>query len=150
MEIPDETTLSINISNCPCRCPGCHSQYLWEDEGKPLDEKAIDGFAAQYGDNITTMSFMGGDANPKAVEALARYVHERYPYYRVAWFSGRQYVPSGVDRQQFDYIKVGPYIRHLGPLPSPTTNQRMMKKRADGSFEDITYRYRKNDGTHDK
>ena len=28
-EIPDEVTLAVNISNCPCRCPGCHSQYLW-------------------------------------------------------------------------------------------------------------------------
>ena len=28
-EIPDEVTLSINISNCPCHCPGCHSNYLW-------------------------------------------------------------------------------------------------------------------------
>ena len=32
-EIPDEVTLAINISNCPCRCPGCHSHYLWEDIG---------------------------------------------------------------------------------------------------------------------
>ena len=32
-EIPDEVTLAVNISNCPCRCPGCHSEYLWEDVG---------------------------------------------------------------------------------------------------------------------
>ena len=35
-EIPDETTLAINISGCPCHCPGCHSSYLWEDVGTPL------------------------------------------------------------------------------------------------------------------
>ena len=23
-EIPDEVTLAINISGCPCHCPGCH------------------------------------------------------------------------------------------------------------------------------
>lgn len=33
-EIPDEVTLSINISNCPCHCPSCHSQYLWKDIGE--------------------------------------------------------------------------------------------------------------------
>lgn len=33
-EIPDEITLAINISNCPCHCKGCHSQYLAEDIGK--------------------------------------------------------------------------------------------------------------------
>ena len=24
-EIPDEVTLAVNISGCPCRCHGCHS-----------------------------------------------------------------------------------------------------------------------------
>ena len=38
-EIPDETTLAINISNCPCRCPGCHSKFLWEDVGVELTVK---------------------------------------------------------------------------------------------------------------
>ena len=32
-EFPDEVTLAINISECPCRCPGCHSQFLWADRG---------------------------------------------------------------------------------------------------------------------
>ena len=40
-EIPDEVTLAINISNCPCHCPGCHSHYLWEDIGLPLDTDLI-------------------------------------------------------------------------------------------------------------
>ena len=32
-EVPDEITLCINISNCPCHCKGCHSPYLAEDIG---------------------------------------------------------------------------------------------------------------------
>ena len=51
--------------------------------------------------------------------------------------------PRSFDRQKFDYIKLGPYLAHLGPLNSPTTNQRMYRKLADGSFEDITSRFRK-------
>ena len=35
-EIPDEITLAISISGCPCHCPGCHSSYLAEDIGKVL------------------------------------------------------------------------------------------------------------------
>ena len=83
-EIPDETTLAINISNCPCHCPGCHSHYLWEDIGLPLDTDAIDQFVDQYGTDITCISFMGGDADPKAVNALAQYIHEFHPQFHVA------------------------------------------------------------------
>ena len=59
-EIPDEVTLAINISNCPCHCPGCHSHYLWEDIGIPLTTDAIDAFVEEYGEDITCLSFMGG------------------------------------------------------------------------------------------
>ena len=47
-EIPDEVTLAINISNCPCHCPGCHSRYLWEDIGLSLDTEAIDAFITKW------------------------------------------------------------------------------------------------------
>jgi anaerobic ribonucleoside-triphosphate reductase activating protein len=46
-----------------------------------------------------------------------------------------------VDRQHFDYIKIGPYIAHLGPLSKPTTNQRLYKRVGDGEFIDITSRF---------
>ena len=41
-EVPDEVTLAINISNCPNQCVGCHSKYLWRDEGYALDKDALD------------------------------------------------------------------------------------------------------------
>ena len=75
-EIPDEVSLAINISGCPCRCPGCHSHYLWEDVGLPLTTSAVDDFVMQYGSNITCISFMGGDSDPKSVDQLAQYIHE--------------------------------------------------------------------------
>ncbi|MBQ9355809.1 MAG: anaerobic ribonucleoside-triphosphate reductase activating protein [Prevotella sp.] len=140
-EIPDEVTLAINISNCPCRCPGCHSKYLWEDIGMPLDTSALDDFVIEYGRNITCIAFMGGDSDPKGVNLLAQYMHEEHPQFKVAWYSGRIRVPSEVNKADFDYIKIGPYIRHLGPLKSATTNQRLYRLADDGSFEDITYRF---------
>ena len=140
-EIPDEVTLAINISNCPCRCPGCHSRYLWDDVGLPLTTGAIDAFVEQYGRDITCIAFMGGDAEPKAVGQLAQYIHEEHPQFHVAWYSGRTVISPLADRQDFDYIKIGPYIRHLGPLKSPTTNQRLYRQLPDGTFEDITERF---------
>ena len=74
-EIPDEVTLSINISNCPCRCPGCHSKYLWADTGEPLTTEVLDQFIRDYGTDITCVCFMGGDAEPEYVNQLALYMH---------------------------------------------------------------------------
>ena len=143
-EIPDEVTLAINISNCPCHCPGCHSQYLWEDIGLPLDANAIDDFVGKFGTDVTCFAFMGGDCDPKAVNQLAQYIHEEYPEFKVAWYSGRLRVPSMVCKTDFDYIKIGPFIRHLGPLNKPTTNQRLYRLKDEGTFEDITSRFWRN------
>jgi anaerobic ribonucleoside-triphosphate reductase activating protein len=140
-EIPDEVTLAVNISNCPCHCPGCHSHYLWEDIGLPLDTDAIDAFVTKYGKDITCLAFMGGDCDPKGVNRLAQYIHEEHPQYKVGWYSGRLRIPSDVKKTDFDYIKVGPYIRHLGPLGKRTTNQRMYKQNNAGTFDDITERF---------
>ena len=140
-EIPDEVTLAINISNCPCHCPGCHSHYLWEDIGLPLNTDAIDAFVSQYGRNITCIAFVGGDGDPKGVDMLAQYIHEEHPQYKVAWYSGRIRITSVVNKTDFDYIKIGPYIKHLGPLKQPTTNQRLYRQNDTGEFEDITSRF---------
>lgn len=140
-EIPDEVTLSINISACPCHCPGCHSQYLWADIGEPLTPNALTALVKRYTGSITCVCLMGGDADPQAVAELAAYVREKHPRLKVAWFSGRARVPAGIDRKPFHYIKTGPYIRHLGALDSERTNQRMMKQREDGTWEDITWRF---------
>lgn len=140
-EIPDEVSLAINISGCPCRCPGCHSRYLWEDIGDVLDAAAIDRLVTQYAGEVTCVLFMGGDADPAGVNQLAQHVHQAHPQLRVAWYSGRLRVPAVVNKSDFDYIKIGPFIRHLGPLKERTTNQRLYRQAADGTFEDITSRF---------
>ena len=139
-EVPDEITLAINITNCPCKCPSCHSKFLWGDTGTELDFKAIDNFIwANKG--ISCICFMGGDAEPRRINRLAQYIHEEYPHLKVAWYSGRMRVPTEVNKDDFDYIKVGPYLEHLGPLNKPTTNQRLYKNTHDDSWEDITNRF---------
>ena len=60
-EVPDEISLAINITGCPCNCDGCHSPYLAEDTGEILSEKALSALIeANLG--ITCVCFMGGDA----------------------------------------------------------------------------------------
>lgn len=138
-EIPDQVTLAINISNCPCRCPGCHSKYLWKDEGEELNEQSLKELVDKCDGDITCVSFMGGDASPWEVNNLARYLREQYPTLNTAWYSGRTVISIDVDVRNFDYIKVGPYLRHLGPLNNPKTNQRMYHvNRHTGEMTDCT------------
>lgn|SRR5574344_1750630 len=137
-EIPDETTLAINISNCPCHCPGCHSTYLWQDIGDYLTPLVLEEFILKYKSDITCICFMGGDAEPQSINQLANYLHTKHPQYKVAWYSGRMRIPSVIKKNIFDYIKVGPYIKHLGCLKERTTNQHLYKHASGEDFTDIT------------
>ena len=140
-EFPDEVTLAINISGCPCRCPGCHSQFLWADRGEELTAEALSALIRETEATITCVGFMGGDADPAAVDILAKYVQDHHHDLKTGWYTGRTAISPLIDQQHFDYIKVGPYLRHLGALDSPRTNQRMYRRCRDGSFEDITSRF---------
>lgn len=125
-EIPDEITLAINISNCPCHCEGCHSPYLAEDIGEPLDlQHLTDLIDANKG--ISCVCIMGGDADPSEVDYIAEDIKEYYPGLKVAWYSGKQEVSKNIMISNFDYIKLGPFIKERGPINCKTTNQIMLK-----------------------
>jgi len=139
-EIPGEVTLALNLSGCPCHCPGCHSQHLWEDIGEELDEELLDGLIARYKGLITCVAFMGGDADPDGVVRLANHVQGL----KTAWYSGRPNTPNNLSTLinpntpiPFHYIKFGPYIEELGGLKSPKTNQRLYQRK-DDTWADIT------------
>ena len=140
-EFPDEVTRAINISGCPCRCPACHSQFLWTNRGDELTAEALSTLIHGAKDTITYVGFMGGDGDPAAVDLLAKYVQERHNGLKVGWYTGRTAISPLINQQHFDYIKVGAYLRHLGGLDSPRTNQRMYRRCTDGSFENITPRF---------
>ena len=140
-EFPDEVTLAINVSGCPCHCPGCHSQFLWTDRGHDLTTEALSALIHDAKDTITCVGFMGGDGDPAEVDRLAEHVRQNHAGLKVGWYTGRTAISPLIDQQRFDYIKVGPYLRHLGGLDSPRTNQRMYRRCPDGSFEDITSRF---------
>lgn len=141
-EIPGETTLAINITNCPNRCPGCHSPHLTADAGHELDETELHGLLDRYGRSVTCVCFMGGDAAPHEIAALAGVVRKTFPILHTGWYSGRDELPEGIDTAAFDYIKLGGWVEERGPLTAPTTNQRLYKVGPDGGMEDITERFR--------
>ncbi len=125
-EIPDEITLAINISNCPCHCEGCHSSYLAEDIGIILDKDVLFHLLKLH-KGITTVCFMGGDAEPYQVLTLAREIKENFKDLKVGWYSGRDYISKDINLENFNYIKYGHYDKDKGPLNSKTTNQVMLE-----------------------
>ena len=125
-EIPDEITLAINISNCPCHCTNCHSSYLAEDIGEPLDLQHLTNLI-DSNKGITCVCIMGGDANPSEVDDIAQDIKEYYPNLKVGWYSGRDYISKDINLENFNYIKYGHYDENKGPLNSKTTNQVMLE-----------------------
>ncbi len=148
-EVPDEVSLAINITGCPNHCEGCHSPHLWEDTGRLLDEDVLDRIIGRYGNLITCVCLMGGDAEPEEVVRLLRRVRT-HTNLKTAWYSGRDKLPDFVNMMHcnmvetvqctvstgvpmlslqdiFNYIKLGPYIPEKGGLKSKTTNQRIYR-----------------------
>lgn len=142
-EIPDEVTLAINISNCPCQCKGCHSSYLAQDIGEPLNLQHLTNLI-DSNKGITCVCIMGGDANPSEVDDIAQDIKEYYPELKVGWYSGRQELSKDIELSNFDFIKLGPYKEEFGPLNSRTTNQRFYKV-SDGELINITSKFWKHE-----
>ncbi len=127
-EVPDEVTLAINLSNCPHRCPGCHSPQLQQDIGNELDEQALCLLLDSYRDAITCVCFMGGDADSEAVGRLADFIKKNCDgRLKTAWYSGNNELYNKKLTSSFDFIKIGEYREALGGLDKPTTNQRLYR-----------------------
>lgn len=144
-EIPDEISLAINITNCPCHCKGCHSHFLWEDSGTALNEQILQDLI-ERDNGITCVLFMGGDAEPSEISKLASFVKETFPNLKVGWYSGQDDISSSIRIENFDFIKIGRYQESLGGLNSPTTNQKLYQIISEkGKIEkkDITFKFLK-------
>lgn len=142
-EVPDEVTLAINISNCPCQCKGCHSSYLAQDIGTELTFNEVRKLIKKNS-GISCIALMGGDAEPDKVNTLASFITNHYNSIKTAWYSGRQELSDSIDLFNFDYIKLGPYKEEFGPLNSRTTNQRFYKVNGK-ELVDITSKFWKHE-----
>lgn len=177
-EIPDEITLCINLSNCPCHCEGCHSPHLAEDIGQILTITRIEKLL-EDNKGVTAICFMGGDGDPKLVNHYAGLIRKSYVEQvenifkvnetirlpkgislnpgddiilmkpipnpiKIGWYSGRQELSKEINLENFDYIKLGPYIEEKGPLDNPNTNQRFYQV-VNGELVDITHKFWKHE-----
>ena len=137
-EIPDEITLELGISNCPFRCEGCHSPFLQKDIGTELTLEILKELI-EDNNGISCILFSGG--SPNEVEKVCYYVRTFYPNIKTAWYTGIETIPTNLNLDYFDYIKVGAYKKDLGGLQNPNTNQKLYKKDKDGNWENITYKF---------
>lgn len=123
-EVPNEVSLAINISGCPYKCKGCHSQYLWKYVGSYLTED-IDSLLDKYDNLITCVCFMGGDQNEKELLECLKKVKSRN--LKTCLYTGKDSMNLIKNNiiENLDFIKVGRYDEKLGGLNSNTTNQKM-------------------------
>ena len=141
-EVPDEVSLAINISGCPHKCEGCHSQYLWEYRGEYLLDN-INKLLNIYDGLITCVCFMGGDQNP--FDLINCFKRVKNKGLKICLYSGLESLSDLISKnisQHCDYIKTGRYNQKLGGLNSPNTNQRFYVRKNE-RFEDITERFYK-------
>jgi anaerobic ribonucleoside-triphosphate reductase activating protein len=145
-EIPDEVTLAINITGCPCHCKGCHSPFLWEDTGTELTFEELDRLIYDN-KGISCVCFMGGDREPEYINELAKHMTKNPEFDNtvIAWYSGRDELSDKINLLYFEYIKLGRYVEELGGLDHETTNQRLYRvvpgKEHEDHLEDITSRF---------
>lgn len=142
-EVPDEIALAINITNCPNRCPGCHTPILQCDVGIELTIEELDNIIENEGNGCTCICFMGGDSDTDGIARLAKHVNESYGgLFSTAWYSGLTEIPAHI-LENVKYIKTGGYVEELGPLDSETTNQKMFVNDFNGKLTEITYKFKK-------
>lgn len=152
MEIPDEISLVISISQCPFKCKNCHTPYLQEDIGNELTNEVFDGLIEDY-NGISCVCLLGGSGDIQALNKLMAHSKTKYPNIKRAVYLGNDCFPAMINLKLYDYIKIGHYDEKLGPLDSPTTNQKLKKitwvndeKFANPviNIEDITYKFKRN------
>ena len=149
-EVPDEVALAVSLSLCPNHCEGCHSPHLRQDIGEELTLERLASIIRCYRSGITCLCLMGGDGDTRSLEQLARSLRTSFPTLRLAWYSGRQQLPTSMDVTVWDYVKLGPYISKLGPLTSPITNQRLYRICPDATLDDLTPRFWRNKAPESK
>lgn len=123
-EVPNEVSLCINITGCKQGCPGCHSPYLAEDTGSPLNWGSLNALI-HINTGISCVVFLGGDHAPEEINKLA--FHVKRLGLKVCWYSGQDKLAPEIDPRNFDYLKIGHYDKDKGPLTERTTNQIFME-----------------------
>ncbi len=139
IEVPDEISLTVGLSGCPFRCPGCHTPIMQSNQGDLIDKVLWTAIEDNLG-GITCVCFLGGDNSLHEVYQLALKIKKDYEL-KTAIYLGASSLAENYFHA-FDFIKLGPYIEKLGGLDSPKTNQRFYQVK-NQSLIDITSVFQK-------
>ena len=133
-EVPDEISVCFYMVGCPNNCSGCHSAELNRGVGMDL---TIDVFTAaldRYAGYVSCVLFLGGEW----FSDLPRYLDiARNRGLNTCLYTGSADVSDDL-RDRLTYLKVGAYVKSLGGLDNPNTNQRFYNLI---THEDITYKF---------
>ena len=115
--------VTIYVSGCPLRCPGCHNPELWDpDYGTELTYDTLYEIVEAINANgiKRNLCIMGGepltDCNIHGVLKIIEHVRERCPDIKIYLWTGFQYedmvCPSALAiLKNIDYLIDGPYIQ---------------------------------------
>lgn len=148
-EIPDETVLALNISNCPGYCSECSEPWLLEDVGEELTNEVLQRYINDNPD-ITCICFMGGDSNHDDVIRCCKYIRE-HTTLKTAIYSGFEFINMEMAKW-LNYYKIGRWIMpqgdpkdwwktNCGVLQFPFSNQ-LLFENIGGRLFNITYKFR--------
>ncbi len=119
-EVPGEISLIFQITGCPHRCPGCHSQELWPLNGSDFDLKSLSSSIARYKGLFTCVCFFGGEWHPQELLRYLRFAKDEG--YKTCLYSGAREIHPELYKE-LNYLKLGPWVEALGGLDKKTTNQ---------------------------
>lgn len=123
-EVPDHISLALSISGCDLGCSGCHSTETWDKEfGSVLTDDVFITMLDKYKGMISNVLFYGGEWEPKRLVQLLDIAHKKGLC--TTLYTGREaHEISAILLDRLTFIKTGKYIKKLGGLSSPQTNQR--------------------------
>lgn len=133
-EVPNLISRSFSITNCGGHCNGCHSPELQEDIGEELTDRILNKFFEIDKDKVECYVFLGEGQDKNRMLDILKLCKKNG--FKTCLYIGRNHADWRYMRY-LDYIKLGSYIKSLGGLDSPTTNQVMYK------IENITNQFKK-------
>ena len=141
-EVPNERCLCIHIAGCPNRCADCQSPHLQRtDYGDPL-LPALRNILQLYLSRISCVCYLGeGDETAGTRADLISAACAAHALgLRACLYCGRDIAAPEEWMAVFNYVKLGSYMPHRGPLTCMNTNQRLYRKRP-GGWKNITEQF---------
>ena len=120
-EVPNETSLLFHITNCPHNCNNCHARSINKaDVGQKLTDQLFTDIILKYRNLVTCILFWGGEWEEDQLFSKLKIAQDHY--FKTCLYSGQITISEQL-RSRLNYVKLGPYIPHLGGLESSKTNQ---------------------------